>query len=69
MKPDALLRMNIYQEGQRAFRSGAPCPYTDWRAKTWAKGRAAAQEYFNTPPEPVRAPAPCPCCGRPYESQ
>lgn len=46
MAPDAALRMAVYQEGQRSFNSGAPCPYVDWRAKTWAKGRAAAVEYF-----------------------
>jgi hypothetical protein len=45
MTPDAKLRMDVYQEGQRAFNSGAVCPYTDWRAKTWAKGRAAAEAY------------------------
>ena len=46
MKPDALLRMTVYQEGQRAYRSGDECPYTDWRAGTWAKGREAAGVYL-----------------------
>lgn len=67
MSPDALLRMNVYQEGQRAYRSGAHCPYTDWRAKTWAKGRAAAEEYFSTlvrQEESKPESTPCPCCGR-----
>lgn len=45
MSPDAELRMTVYQEGQRAFNKGTTCPYTDWRAKTWAKGRAAAEKY------------------------
>jgi len=47
MKPDAQLRFSVYQEGQRAFRSGTTCPYTDWRAKTWEKGLAAAKAYFS----------------------
>lgn len=46
MTPDAKLRMDVYQEGQRAFSSGAICPYTDWRAKTWEKGRAASKEWY-----------------------
>ena len=45
MKPDAELRMMVYQEGQRAFNAGIPCPYADWRAGTWEKGRLAAQKY------------------------
>ena len=49
MSPDAELRMNVYQEGQRAYRSGVSCPYSDWRAKTWAKGYAAGQAYYNSP--------------------
>jgi hypothetical protein len=49
MSPDAELRMNVYQEGQRAYRSGVPCPYSDWRAKTWAKGYAAGEAYYNSP--------------------
>lgn len=66
MSPDAQLRMQVYQEGQRAYRSGAHCPYTDWRAKTWAKGRAAAEDYFTAPaPQSTEPePTPCPCCGR-----
>lgn len=67
MSPDAKLRMDVYQEGQRAYRSGATCPYSDWRAKTWAKGRAAAQDYWTAPAEPERPPIAetCLCCGRP----
>jgi hypothetical protein len=42
MTPDARIRMEVYQEGQRAFNSGAPCPYVDWRAGTWRKGWQAA---------------------------
>ena len=49
MSPDAELRMNVYQEGQRAYRSGVPCPYSDWRATTWAKGYAAGEAYYNSP--------------------
>lgn len=45
MDPKAYLRMTVYQEGQRAFNSGAPCLYNDWRAKTWAKGFEAAKVY------------------------
>lgn len=46
MNADAKLRMDVYQEGQRAFNSKATrCPYTDWRAGTWAKGWAAAEAY------------------------
>jgi hypothetical protein len=41
-----LLRQEVYQEGQRAANSGAPCPYTDWRAGTWAKGLAAAKAHY-----------------------
>lgn len=69
MSPDAQLRMQVYQEGQRAYLSGAHCPYADWRAKTWSKGRAAAAEYWaglerraEAKPEPK--PDVCPCCGR-----
>jgi len=60
MKADAELRMNVYQEGQRAFNARTPCPYTDWRAKTWEKGRAAAQahsESFLYEPEPPKLTA------------
>ena len=46
MTPEALLRMNVYQEGQRAASRGQACPYTDWRAKTWAKGWKAAQDHY-----------------------
>lgn len=46
MNPDAARRMAVYQEGQRAFNSGAPCPYIDWRAKTWKKGRDDAQAHY-----------------------
>jgi len=51
MSPEAELRMSVYQEGQRAYRSGATCPYDgwDWRAKTWAKGYAAGEAYYNSP--------------------
>ena len=45
MSPEAELRMNVYQEGQRALSSGANCPYTDWRKKTWVKGLDAAREH------------------------
>lgn len=66
MQPDAKLRMDVYQEGQRAYRSGAVCPYTDWRAGTWEKGRKAAEEYYTTPtPEAAATPEVCPCCGAP----
>lgn len=47
MSPDAMQRMKVYQEGQRAFNSGQECPYSDWRAGTWEKGRAAAEKYEN----------------------
>ena len=63
MAPDAKLRMDVYQEGQRAFNAGTPCPYTDWRAGTWEKGRKAAEAYYNRPPEETPAPTVCPCCG------
>ena len=46
MNPDAKLRMEVFQEGQRAARAGTPCPYTDWRANTWAKGLAAAKTHY-----------------------
>lgn len=65
MSPDAKLRMDVYQEGQRAYRSGAPCPYSDWRAKTWAKGRADAQAYFTDTRLPPPVAEACPYCGRP----
>lgn len=63
MSPDAKLRMDVYQEGQRAANTRAVCPYTDWRAGTWEKGRAAAQAYFDgetqlmeQPKQPIPAP-------------
>jgi hypothetical protein len=47
MTPAAKTRMLVYQEGQRsAHDESAVCPYTDWRALTWLKGRTAALEYF-----------------------
>lgn len=46
MTPDAERRMLVYQEGQRAFNSGASCPYSDWRAVTWSKGREAAKAHL-----------------------
>lgn len=46
MTPEAELRMRIYQEGQRAFSSGARCPYIDWRRGTWKKGYDAAKEHY-----------------------
>lgn len=45
MAPDVELRMNVYQEGQRAAGNGQRCPYTDWRAGTWMKGFEAARAY------------------------
>lgn len=46
MKPDARIRMDVYQEGQRSS-GDALCPYAvgDWRASTWRKGREDAQKY------------------------
>lgn len=64
MKSDAELRMNVYQEGQRALSTGTPCPYTDWRAGTWMKGLAAArahQREMMSIPEVVA----CGVCGTP----
>ena len=46
MSPEAQLRMEVYQQGQRAFNAGTACPYTDWRAGTWQKGRQAAADYY-----------------------
>jgi hypothetical protein len=46
MTPDAALRMAVYQEGQRAHRSKTPCPYTDWRARTWKKGHDDAATHY-----------------------
>jgi hypothetical protein len=48
MTPDAQRRFDVYREGQLAYRSGAQCPYTDWRYGTWAKGWKAAQEYVQS---------------------
>lgn len=51
MKADARLRMEVYQEGQRAFAAGdGACPYplTDWRAGTWSKGWLAAREWIES---------------------
>jgi hypothetical protein len=45
MKPDAELRMKVYQEGQHAYNAGLACPYTDWRKGTWTKGWQAAKDY------------------------
>lgn len=47
MTPEAKRRMDVYQEGQRAYNADTPCPYhiTDWRRKTWHKGLDAAHEY------------------------
>lgn len=46
MTPDAKLRMNVYHEGQVAFRTGVECPYDDWRRSTWMKGRETARLYY-----------------------
>ena len=57
MTPDAKLRMDVYQEGQRAFNAETSCPYTDWRAGTWEKGRAAAEAHSRRPlDEPTPKP-------------
>jgi hypothetical protein len=59
MSPDAELRMNVYQEGQRAFNAKTYCPYTDWRAGTWLKGYTAAKVHnekafrFEETPVPI----------------
>lgn len=58
MTPDAKLRMEIYQEGQRAYSAGTACPYTDWRAGTWAKGRKAAEEWHADVSAEDRGPLP-----------
>lgn len=63
MSPDARLRMEVYQEGQRAFDWKLACPYAslDWRAGTWQKGfNAAKAHYFaqlQPGPEPVKPPS------------
>lgn len=67
MSPEAKMRMDVYQEGQRAFNQRGVCPYTDWRAGTWAKGFLAAKEYNDRLNELyIEQPAPdvCLCCGR-----
>jgi hypothetical protein len=48
MTPDAKARMDVYQEGQRAYRSRATCPYVDWRKGTWGKGFEAAKAHYAT---------------------
>ena len=45
MTPEAKQRLEVYQEGQRAFNGKTPCPYTDWRAGTWRRGWQAACDY------------------------
>lgn len=47
MKPDAQLRMEVFQEGQRAYapRRMNPYPTTSWKHSTWFKGWAAAKAY------------------------
>jgi hypothetical protein len=49
MSAEAELRLSVYQEGQRAYLSGSPCPYEvwDWKSKTWDKGYAAGKAYYN----------------------
>lgn len=47
--PDAEQRLKVFREGQIAFRSGAECPYNDWRFSTWHKGWAAAKAYYTAP--------------------
>jgi hypothetical protein len=42
MTPDAAERLRVYQEGQHSARTeDAECPYrqSDWRSRTWSKGR------------------------------
>ena len=65
-KAGAQQRFQVFREGQLAFNSGAGCPYVDWRAGTWAKGREAAKKYhedFLRKPEPETVP--CGLCGTP----
>lgn len=64
MEADAKLRMGVYQEGQRAFRTGAPCPYADWRAKTWERGHAAAQAHAEEFVSKIPVVS-CGICGKP----
>lgn len=48
MTPEAAERLRVYQEGQCSARNeDAECPYkwSDWRSKTWIKGRKAAMKY------------------------
>lgn len=65
MSPDAQLRMEVYQEGQRAFNAGTPCPYHDWRAGTWGKGYAAAKKYAEQDRYDPTATVPCGICEQP----
>lgn len=51
MDAAAKLRMDVYQEGQRAYTSGVVCPYNDWREGTWKKGCADAEKFY----EPLAA--------------
>ena len=66
MSPDAKLRRDVYQEGQKAFNAGTTCPYTDWRAGTWNKGWQAAKTYRESMSryDPT-AEVPCGLCGKP----
>ncbi len=59
MTPEAKLRMEVYQEGQRAYAKGAECPYpvTDWKRKTWLKGFLASKYYYASMEAQVGAPA------------
>lgn len=64
------MRESVYQEGQRAFIGNGPCPYSDWRAKTWAKGFDAARAYYaetlaqdQQQAEEQDGLQPCPFCG------
>lgn len=58
MSPDAKRRMEIYQEGQRAFNRGTKCPYKadDWRSGPWAKGWVATQAHHASLRAPPSAP-------------
>jgi hypothetical protein len=44
MTEDKLERMRVYSAGRRAFYTGENCPYSGWRAGTWAKGFASAKK-------------------------
>ncbi len=65
--PEAAFRERIYQEGQRAYSQNLMNPYTDWRAKTWAKGRQAASDYYaqlcSDSAEQAKPLHTCPACG------